>query len=97
MSVWMSRNTNRPLWVFQDPEPGSSAIAGGAYGYGPWRTCCNSVITQTSGQSVSLGLRSPNKSNAMVEPFGVSRPFTIGNDDLMFDGLMEILIRNGYR
>ena len=57
----------------------------------------NLEVTQASGQSVSLGLRSPNKSDAMVEAFGVSRPLTIGNDDLMFDGLMEIFIWNGYR
>ena len=53
--------------------------------------------TEVFGQSQPLGLRSPNESDAMVETLGVPRPSTIGNYDLMFDGLMEIFTWNSYR
>ena len=55
-----------------------------------------SLASIAPGESGCFGIRSPNKSDAIVGSSGVSRSLTISDDDLVSNKSVKILIWNGY-
>ena len=55
-----------------------------------------SMASIAPGESGCFGIRSPNKSDAIVGSSGVSRSLTISDDDLVSNSSVKVLIWNGY-